>query len=143
MATMPDDDARPDSALTGLDGVPHTGTAVLADGHLVEPQAEDFSSARMAPRSPDWYKTAVFYEVLVRAFTDSNGDGTGDLRGLASKMDYLSWLGVDCLWLPPFYASRCATAATTSVTSGRCCPSSAPSRTSCTCSTRPTAGASG
>ncbi|MFD5831182.1 maltose alpha-D-glucosyltransferase [Lentzea sp. NPDC060358] len=53
----------------------------------------------------NWFKGAVFYEVLVRAFSDSNGDGTGDLRGLASKLDYLQWLGVDCLWLPPFYAS--------------------------------------
>ncbi|WP_083268430.1 maltose alpha-D-glucosyltransferase [Lentzea guizhouensis] len=53
----------------------------------------------------NWFKGAVFYEVLVRAFSDSNGDGTGDLRGLASKLDYLEWLGVDCLWLPPFYAS--------------------------------------
>ncbi len=41
----------------------------------------------------------------MRAFADSNGDGTGDLRGLADKLDYLQWLGVDCLWLPPFYAS--------------------------------------
>ena len=56
-------------------------------------------------RSPDWYKRAVFYEVLVRAFYDSNGDGTGDLRGLIEKLDYLAWLGVDCLWLPPFYDS--------------------------------------
>ncbi|MBP2323391.1 maltose alpha-D-glucosyltransferase/alpha-amylase [Kibdelosporangium banguiense] len=103
MASMPEE-SRPDSAL-GLDGVPHTGEAVLADGHLVEPQAEDFRSARLVPRDPDWFKSAVFYEVLVRAFTDSDGDGTGDLRGLASKMDYLAWLGVDCLWLPPFYAS--------------------------------------
>src|SRR4051794_25899925 len=78
---MTPDDARPDSAL-GLSGIPHTGEAVMADGHLVEPQAEDFRSARLAPRDPDWYKSAVFYEVLVRAFTDSNGDGTGDLRGL-------------------------------------------------------------
>ncbi|MGZ3145135.1 maltose alpha-D-glucosyltransferase [Lentzea chajnantorensis] len=53
----------------------------------------------------NWFRGAVFYEVLVRAFSDSNGDGTGDLRGLASKLDYLEWLGVDCLWLPPFYAS--------------------------------------
>ena len=52
-----------------------------------------------------WFKRAVFYEVLVRAFHDSDGDGTGDLRGLADKLDYLSWLGVDCLWLPPFYDS--------------------------------------
>jgi hypothetical protein len=54
---------------------------------------------------PDWYKKAVFYEVLVRAFADSDGDGTGDLRGLIDKLDYLAWLGVDCLWLPPFYDS--------------------------------------
>ncbi|WP_380170059.1 maltose alpha-D-glucosyltransferase [Kineococcus sp. DHX-1] len=54
---------------------------------------------------PEWYKTAVFYEVLVRAFADSNGSGTGDFTGLTAKLDYLQWLGVDCLWLPPFYAS--------------------------------------
>jgi maltose alpha-D-glucosyltransferase/alpha-amylase len=53
----------------------------------------------------DWYKRAVFYEVLVRGFSDSNGDGTGDLNGLHDKLDYLAWLGVDCLWLPPFYPS--------------------------------------
>src|SRR5215216_3759823 len=88
-----------------LSGVPHTGEATLPDGHLVEPQAADFEHARAAPPEPDWYKRAVFYEVLVRAFADSNGDGTGDLRGLAGKLDYLAWLGVDCLWLPPFYAS--------------------------------------
>jgi len=52
-----------------------------------------------------WFKRAVFYEVLVRGFSDSNGDGTGDLRGLTDKLDYLQWLGVDCLWLPPFYPS--------------------------------------
>ncbi|MET9147638.1 maltose alpha-D-glucosyltransferase [Streptomyces sp. NPDC004042] len=57
------------------------------------------------PVEPDWFKRAVFYEVLVRSFFDSNADGTGDLRGLTEKLDYLKWLGVDCLWLPPFYAS--------------------------------------
>lgn len=98
------EDPRPDAAL-GLDGVPHTGEAITADGMLVEPKAEDFQSAKQAPSNPEWFKGAVFYEVLVRAFRDSNGDGTGDLRGLASKLDYLEWLGVDCLWLPPFYAS--------------------------------------
>ncbi|WP_255353445.1 alpha-amylase family glycosyl hydrolase, partial [Nocardia sp. NRRL S-836] len=98
------DDPRPDAAL-GLEGTPHTGEAIDDDGFLVEPQAEDFKSARQAKPNPDWYKGAVFYEVLVRAFSDSNGDGTGDLRGLASRLDYLEWLGVDCLWLPPFYAS--------------------------------------
>jgi maltose alpha-D-glucosyltransferase/alpha-amylase len=54
---------------------------------------------------PDWYKTAVFYEVLTRAFADSNGDGTGDIPGLLERLDYLQWLGVDCLWLPPIYPS--------------------------------------
>jgi maltose alpha-D-glucosyltransferase / alpha-amylase len=54
---------------------------------------------------PEWYKRAVFYEVLVRGFADSNADGVGDLRGMIEKLDYLQWLGVDCLWLPPFFAS--------------------------------------
>ena len=54
---------------------------------------------------PDWFRTAVFYEVLVRAFADSTGSGTGDFTGLIGKLDYLQWLGVDCLWIPPFYAS--------------------------------------
>ena len=52
-----------------------------------------------------WFKRAVFYEVLVRSFKDSDGDGVGDLNGLRDKLDYLQWLGVDCLWLPPFYTS--------------------------------------
>ena len=52
-----------------------------------------------------WFQKAVFYEVSVRSFFDANGDGTGDLQGLIEKLDYLSWLGVDCLWLLPFYSS--------------------------------------
>ena len=53
----------------------------------------------------DWYRKAVFYEVMVRSFKDSNGDGFGDLRGLIEKLDYLQWLGIDALWLPPFFPS--------------------------------------
>ncbi|PWB73254.1 MAG: glucohydrolase, partial [Anaerolineales bacterium] len=52
-----------------------------------------------------WYKDAVFYEVYVRAFYDSNGDGHGDLRGLMLKLDYLKDLGVDALWLSPHFPS--------------------------------------
>ncbi|WP_326741051.1 maltose alpha-D-glucosyltransferase [Streptomyces sp. NBC_01022] len=59
----------------------------------------------MLPVEPQWYKQAVFYEVLVGTFQDSNGDGVGDLSGLRQRLDYLQWLGVDCLWLPPFYCS--------------------------------------
>ncbi|HCT75199.1 MAG TPA: maltose alpha-D-glucosyltransferase [Micromonosporaceae bacterium] len=54
---------------------------------------------------PQWYQRAVFYEIFIQAGADSNGDGHGDLRGLVSKLDYLQWLGIDCLWLPPFYDS--------------------------------------
>lgn len=52
-----------------------------------------------------WYKNAVFYQVYVRAFYDSNADGHGDLRGLILKLDYLQELGIDCLWLMPVYPS--------------------------------------
>jgi maltose alpha-D-glucosyltransferase/alpha-amylase len=52
-----------------------------------------------------WYKNAIFYEVYVRGFLDSNGDGYGDLRGVTEQLDYLHDLGVDCLWLMPIYAS--------------------------------------
>lgn len=54
---------------------------------------------------PLWYKDAVFYEVNVRAFYDSTGDGHGDLRGLTQKLDYLKDLGIDVLWLLPIFVS--------------------------------------
>ncbi len=54
---------------------------------------------------PLWFKDAIFYEVYLRGFYDANGDGIGDFRGLTEKLDYLAWLGVDCLWLLPMYAS--------------------------------------
>jgi len=54
---------------------------------------------------PLWFKRAVFYEIHLRGFFDGNADGSGDFRGLTEKLDYLQWLGVDCLWLLPFYAS--------------------------------------
>ena len=54
---------------------------------------------------PLWFKTAVFYEIHIRGFFDGNGDGSGDFRGLTEKLDYLQWLGIDCIWLLPFYKS--------------------------------------
>ncbi len=52
-----------------------------------------------------WFKNALFYEINVRAFRDSDGDGHGDLRGLTERLDYLQSLGVDCVWLQPIYPS--------------------------------------
>jgi alpha-glucosidase len=53
----------------------------------------------------EWWRDAVFYEIYVRSFADSNGDGVGDLQGIRSKLPYLRDLGVDALWLTPFYPS--------------------------------------
>ena len=58
--------------------------------------------------SRPWWATAVFYQVYPRSFADGNGDGTGDLIGLRDRLDYLVELGVDALWLSPFYRSPMA-----------------------------------
>src|SRR4051794_13915036 len=54
---------------------------------------------------PLWYKDAIIYELHVKTFADSDGDGIGDFRGLIEKLDYLQELGVTALWLLPFYPS--------------------------------------
>jgi maltose alpha-D-glucosyltransferase/alpha-amylase len=72
-------------------------------GSGVEPVPDTFT--REKPNEPHWYKNCVFYEVLIRGFYDSTGDGTGDIRGLTQKLDYLQWLGIDCIWLLPIYES--------------------------------------
>jgi maltose alpha-D-glucosyltransferase/alpha-amylase len=64
------------------------------------PQPEHWFEAE-----PLWFKTAVFYEIHLRGFYDGDGDGSGDFRGLTDKLDYLQWLGVDCIWLLPMYQS--------------------------------------
>ena len=58
--------------------------------------------------SPLWYKDAVIYELHVRAFCDSDGDGTGDFRASRKKLDYLQDLGISAIWLLPFYPSPLA-----------------------------------
>ncbi len=52
-----------------------------------------------------WWKNAVFYHIYPRSFMDTTGNGIGDLRGIRTRLDYLSWLGVDALWLSPVYPS--------------------------------------
>ena len=63
------------------------------------------TSGSILSSNSQWYRSAIFYEVHVRGFFDGSNDGNGDLRGLTSKLDYLEWLGIDCLWLLPFYES--------------------------------------
>jgi alpha-glucosidase len=52
-----------------------------------------------------WWKTAVVYQIYPRSFADADGDGVGDLGGVAAHLDHLSWLGVDAIWLSPFFRS--------------------------------------
>ncbi|MBI2704857.1 MAG: alpha-amylase [Actinobacteria bacterium] len=61
----------------------------------------------MHPDTP-WWKTAVAYQIYPRSFADSNADGVGDLEGIRRHLDYLAWLGVDALWISPFYRSPMA-----------------------------------
>jgi maltose alpha-D-glucosyltransferase / alpha-amylase len=56
-------------------------------------------------QDPMWFKDAIIYELHVRAFHDSNGDGIGDFRGLTQKLDYLQDLGITCIWILPFFPS--------------------------------------
>lgn len=74
------------------------GRGVRSEAHAAEPDDD-------AVRSAPWWRDAVFYQVYVRSFADSNGDGVGDLEGVRSRLGYLELLGVDALWLTPFYRS--------------------------------------
>jgi alpha-glucosidase len=65
-------------------------------------------SAALSDRATRWWRDAVIYQVYVRSFADGNGDGVGDLPGVRSRLPYLAGLGVDALWLTPFYTSPMA-----------------------------------
>src|SRR5688500_7439599 len=62
----------------------------------------------MTSNEGGWWRDAVVYQVYPRSFADGNGDGTGDLRGALAKLEYLRDLGVDAIWLSPFYTSPLA-----------------------------------
>jgi len=71
---------------------------------LLSPQAAGAQTRARGGKTP-WWKHAVFYEIYPRSFKDSNGDGVGDLNGITSRLDYLARLGVDAVWITPFYPS--------------------------------------
>ncbi|KAA8996867.1 glycoside hydrolase family 13 protein [Affinibrenneria salicis] len=63
------------------------------------------SASRVNPAEQPWWKSAVIYQIYPRSFADANGDGTGDLPGITDKLPWLSRLGIDAIWLSPFYRS--------------------------------------
>ncbi|MGX5680174.1 glycoside hydrolase family 13 protein [Schumannella luteola] len=77
---------------------------------LASTTTERAASPAVVPPStdPDWWRTAVIYQVYVRSFADGDGDGTGDLAGVRSRLGYLRDLGVDALWFTPWYESPLA-----------------------------------
>src|SRR6266567_1153353 len=64
--------------------------------------------SRMVAENAKWWQRGVIYQIYPRSFMDSNADGTGDLPGITSRLDYLQWLGVDAIWISPIFASPMA-----------------------------------
>ncbi|CAL9582543.1 glycoside hydrolase family 13 protein [Streptomyces sp. Tu 3180] len=79
----------------------------MSQQHSAAPAPTPTTDAAVATvaRRRDWWRDAVIYQVYPRSFADSNGDGMGDLEGIRSRLPYLRDLGVDAVWLSPFYAS--------------------------------------
>src|SRR5204863_854783 len=100
MAVRPEEPARRAAAVSeqtaARDRASGRGRRVLRDSAQAHQWLES---------DPVWFKRAVFYEIHIRGFFDGNDDGSGDFRGLTDKLDYLQEIGVDCIWLLPFYPS--------------------------------------
>ncbi len=79
--------------------------AVLAAAASMLPGAASAQTPASTATAKPWWQHAVIYEIYPRSFQDSNGDGVGDLRGITSRLDYLRSLGVDAIWVTPFFKS--------------------------------------
>ncbi len=71
---------------------------------MISANASKFVAQRLA-LTPDWWREAVIYQIYPRSFADTNGDGVGDLAGITAKLDYIAALGVDIVWISPFFTS--------------------------------------
>lgn len=93
-------------------GPDRTLTAVPAQPPLTEPAAppaaDPATGRQTPPGAAGWWRDAVIYQVYIRSFADGDGDGVGDLIGLRARLPYLGSLGVDAVWITPFYASPMA-----------------------------------
>ncbi len=80
------------------------------DADVLAPDSSPESGHALAPSSddPQWWRSAVIYQIYVRSFADGNGDGTGDLAGVRSRLGYLRDLGIDAIWFTPWYPSPLA-----------------------------------
>lgn len=101
MSTSPD----PTTAETAAGSTQAAGKASAAGKPTSKPRSRSSRSASDHFADPLWFKSAVIYQLHVRSFCDSTGDGIGDFNGLISKLDYIAELGVTALWLQPFFPS--------------------------------------
>src|SRR6266576_1197182 len=93
------------SSTMGTQAVSIARAALLGAGLLLSVWLAPLEAQRASGVAPAWTRGAVCYEVFVRSFYDSNGDGIGDLNGLIEKLDYIAQLGASCVWLMPVAAS--------------------------------------
>src|SRR6266702_5233527 len=97
--------AEDPASVTGTITYWDTSDAKNEAQHLTDAPSPAATPADAAAERSSWWRDAVIYQVYPRSFADGNGDGMGDLPGITARLPYLKDLGVDAVWLSPFYAS--------------------------------------